>query len=170
MYRLPCNTLRPPFNGILVVIVFRFEQQEPDGMKLERRELSLSTGQIAWYEYDQGSDMLEIIFRQAEATCAVELTESIILGFDWETNEPLSLGFISISRLIQPTEYGEVHFQLLTDEWPDEVQDKIWEMLQKPPLTEFLKLSSYTPAHTHKIIPMAVIKRSHSLAQAVWQK
>jgi hypothetical protein len=135
-------------------------------MKLEKRELSLSTGQTAWYEYDQDSDMLEIIFRPAEATCAVELTESIILRFDWETNEPLSLGFISISHLIQPTEYGEVHFQLLTDEWPDEIQAKVWEMLQRPPLTEFLKLSSYAPAHTHKIVPMAAIKQPHLLAQA----
>jgi hypothetical protein len=32
VYRLPCNTLRPPFNGILVVVVFRFEQQENAGM------------------------------------------------------------------------------------------------------------------------------------------
>jgi hypothetical protein len=32
VYRLPCDTLRPPFNGILVVVIFRFEQQEPDGM------------------------------------------------------------------------------------------------------------------------------------------
>jgi hypothetical protein len=135
-------------------------------MKLEKRELTLNTGQTAWYEYDQDSDILEIIFQPAEATCAVELTESIILRFEWETNEPLSLSFISISRLIQPTEYGEVHFQLLTDEWPDEAQIKIWEMLQRPPLTEFLKLSSYAPAHTQEIIPMAAIKQPHLLAQA----
>lgn len=32
VYRLPCDTLRSPFNGILVVVVFRFEPQEPDGM------------------------------------------------------------------------------------------------------------------------------------------
>lgn len=32
VYRLPCDTLRPPFNGILVVVAFRFELQEPDGM------------------------------------------------------------------------------------------------------------------------------------------
>lgn len=135
-------------------------------MKIETRQLSLSTGQTAWFEYDHDSDMLEIIFRPAEATGAVELTESIILRFDWETAEPLSLGFISISHLMQPTEYGEVHFQLLADEWPDEVQDKVWEMLQRPPLTEFLKLSSYAPAHTHKFIPMAAIKQPYFLAQA----
>lgn len=136
-------------------------------MKLERRELSLSTGQTAWYEYDQDGDILEIIFRAAEATCAIELTESIILRFDWESNEPLSLSFISISRLIQPAEYGEVHFQLLTDEWPDEAQDKLWDMLRRPPLNEFLHLSSYVPAYTHQIIPMTTIRQPLLSVQAV---
>ena len=136
-------------------------------MKLEKRDLTLSTGEQAWYEYDQDSDILEIIFRPGEATGAIELTESIILRFDWATNEPLSLSFISVSRLIQPTEYGEVHFQLLTDEWPAEAQDKIWQMLRLPPLTEFLKLSSYAPAHSQQIIPMTTVKQPLLLAQAV---
>ncbi|MFN8455962.1 MAG: DUF2283 domain-containing protein [Anaerolineae bacterium] len=135
-------------------------------MKIERQEVILNTGEKAWYEYDQESDVLEIIFRPGEATCAIELTESIILRFDWESNQPLSLSFISVSRLMQPAEYGEVHFQLLVDEWPDEAQDKIWKMLRLPLLTEFLKLSSYAPAHTHQIVPMATINQPLSLAQA----
>lgn len=32
VYRLPCEGLRPPFNGILVVVAFRFDQQEDGGM------------------------------------------------------------------------------------------------------------------------------------------
>ncbi len=59
-----------------------------------------------------------------------------------------------------------MHFQLLTDEWPDKVRDKIWTMLRMPPLTEFLALSSYAPAHAHKIVPMATIKQPHLVAQA----
>jgi hypothetical protein len=35
-----------------------------------------------------------------------------------------------------------VHFQLLNEEWPDEVQDKVWTMLQRGPLNEVLTLSS----------------------------
>ena len=31
VYRLRCETLRPPFNGILVVVAFRFESQENNG-------------------------------------------------------------------------------------------------------------------------------------------
>jgi hypothetical protein len=135
-------------------------------MNLEKQVVTLSTGHTAWSEYDRDSDILEIIFRSDEATCAVELTESIILRFDWETAAPLSLSFISLSRLVQPTQYGQIHFQLLIDEWPAEVQDKVWTMLQTPPLTEFLTLSSYAPAHTEQLIPMATIKPQHLTMQA----
>jgi len=135
-------------------------------MTAEKQKHILNTDEKVWYEYDRDSDMLEIIFRPAKATCAIELTESIILRFDWNTNEPLSLGFISISSLLQPNEYGELHFQLLTDEWPDEARYKIWRMLRTSPLTEFLKLSSYAPAHTHQTIPVATIKHSDMLTQA----
>lgn len=130
-------------------------------MNLDRRELTLNTGKKVLYEYDPEGDLLEIIFRKAEATCAVELTESIILRFDWDTNEPLSLSFISISQLMQPKEYGEVHFQLLTDEWSDEVKHKVLKILREAPLSEFLALSSYAPAHTHQVIPLAAIKQPH---------
>jgi hypothetical protein len=135
-------------------------------MNLEKKELALSTGQIAWYEYDSDGDVLEIIFQPGEATCAIELTESMILRFDWEKSKPFSLSFISFSRLLQQSKYGEVHFQLLADEWPDEARDKIWTMIQTAPLNEFLKLSSYAPAHTQQIIPMAAIRQPNLVAQA----
>ena len=135
-------------------------------MQLEKQEFVLSTGQKALSEYEPDSDLLEIILSQAEATSAVELTESIILRFDRETNEPLSLNFMSISRLVQPGEYGEIHFQLLMDEWPAEIKDEILAMLHQPPLNEFLTLSSYAPAHTHQIVPLATIKQPRLAALA----
>ena len=135
-------------------------------MKIAAREFTLSTDEKVRFEYDQESDLLEIIFRTADATCAVELTESIVLRFDWDTNEPLSLSFISLSELLQSTEYGEVHFQLLTNEWPENKRQKIWKMLKTSPLREFLKLSSYVPAHTHQIIPTATLKHTDALLQA----
>jgi hypothetical protein len=130
-------------------------------MELEKQKLILSTGKTAWFEYERNSDLLEIIFLPGEATCAIELTESIILRFDWETSEPLSLSFISFSRLRQPTKYGQRYFQLLTDEWPEEIAEQIWTMLRIPPLTEFLTVSSYEPAFVHQVIPMTGIKPPH---------
>jgi len=32
VYRWPCSTLRPPFNGILVVVAFHFTQTQDAGM------------------------------------------------------------------------------------------------------------------------------------------
>lgn len=136
-------------------------------MDLEQKELTLSSGKTGWYEYDRDSDLLEIIFGKGDATCAVELTESIVLRFDWETDEPLSLSFLSISKLLKPAEYGEVFFQLLTEEWPEEARGKIWTMLKKSPVNEFLKVSSYVPAHTYQLIPMTGIKHTPVLMQAV---
>lgn len=124
------------------------------------------SGEIARYEYDRNSDLLEIFFRDAEATCAVELTESIVLRFDWERNEPLSLSFLSFSKLQKPVEYGEPFFELLAEEWPQEAQEKIWAMLRKPPLNEILKLSSYVPAHTYRAIPMTSIQQTPMLMRA----
>lgn len=135
-------------------------------LKLERKALTLSTGKTVWYEYDRNSDLLEIVFRTADATCAVELTESIVLRFDWNTNEPLSLSFISMSKLLQPVQDGDVFFQLLTEEWPIEAQTKVWSMLRQPPLNEFLKLSNYIPAHSYEMIPMTSIKQAPALMQA----
>ena len=135
-------------------------------LDLEQKELALSTGKTVWYEYDRNSDLLEIIFRPAEATCAVELTESIVLRFDWDNNEPLSLSLLSISKLLQPAEDGDLFFQLLREEWPTEAQSKVWSMLRQPPLNEFLKLSSYIPAHSYHKIPMTSIKHAPELMQA----
>lgn len=140
-------------------------------MNLQKLSLPLTTNQTAWLEYDQDCDLLELFFQSAEATCAIELTESIILRFDWDSGEPLSLSFISISKLVQPSKFGPVHFQLLNEEWPDEVQDKVWNMLQRGPLNEVLTLSSYVPAHSRQIIPMAAIKQPRlALGFTPWAK
>jgi len=128
-------------------------------MELKKIKHTLENGKSIKYEYDQEGDILEIVFRSTPETAAIELTESIILHFDWKTNEPVRLSFISFSRLIQPTEYGETHFQLLANEWPEEMQKTIWELLRNPPLSEFLKLSSFTPSHTRQPIPVTSIKR-----------
>lgn len=32
VYRWPCDTLRPPFNGVLVSVIFHFEAQDNGGM------------------------------------------------------------------------------------------------------------------------------------------
>ena len=135
-------------------------------MNIETQELALSSHEKARIEYDPETDLLEIIFRNAEATCTVELTESMVLRFDWDTDEPLSLSVISFSKLLQHAEYGETYFQLLTDEWPEDAKNKIWTMLRTSPVKDVLKLSTYVPAHTHQTIPTTTLKQSKVILQA----
>lgn len=123
-------------------------------------------GQTAQCEYDPTGDLLEIYFVQGEATAAVELTDNIVLRFDWESGTPYSLSIISFSTLLQPSRYGKMHFELLVEEWPEEAQDKILAMLERAPLTEFLTLSSYTPAHANHIIPTTTIRPIPALVAA----
>ncbi len=135
-------------------------------MKIEHYAVKLNTGQTAQCEYDPTGDLLEIYFVQGEATAAVELTDNIVLRFDWDSGTPCSLSIISFSTLLQPSRYGKMHFELLVEEWPEEAQDKILAMLRRPPLIEFLTLSSYTPAHANYVIPTTAIKQLPTLVAA----
>lgn len=134
---------------------------------IETFDLLLPDGEKVRYEYDQEGDILEIFFRPGEASAAIELTESIVLRFDWQTATPLSLSFISFSRLVQPAEHGENYFQLLADEWPEEASDKIWTMLATDPLKQFFQVGSYIPPHTRQTIPIAAVKQPRLLPSAV---
>jgi YD repeat-containing protein len=128
---------------------------------------TLSTGKPVRYEYDPEGDLLEIVFRQTEATAAIELTESIILRFDLATSEPLSLSFIGFLRLIKPAKYGAPHFRLLADEWPDDLQGQVSAMLDAAPLNEFLQIGSYIPRRARRAIPLAVVKQPQAFPQFV---
>lgn len=133
----------------------------------ERSELELESGKKVQYEYDSEGDILEIIFQRGSATCAVELTDSIILHFDWETVQPLSLTLISFSHLIQPTEHGAAYFQLLVDEHDEEAQEKVWQMLESTPLNTLLKVGGFTPTNAYKTLPVARVNYPSALPLGV---
>ena len=135
-------------------------------MKIEKYAVILSTGQTVQCEYDLAGDLLEIYFEKGEATAAIELTDNLILRFDWESSRPLSLSIISFSTLLQPSPYGEMHFELLVMEWPEGSQEKILGMLRSAPLTELLTLDSYTPAHATYVIPTTAVKQIPTLVAA----
>lgn len=135
-------------------------------LAIKRSEIQIETGEIVRYEYDAEGDILEIILQHGSATCAVELTDSIILHFDWEGIRPLSLTMISFSRLVQPTQHGAAYFQLLVDEYDEETKQKVWQMLEESPLTTFLKVGSFAPANAQTTIPVARVASPMMFAAA----
>lgn len=138
-------------------------------LRLTRFDSILDNGQTVHYCYDEEGDILEIIFRRARATCAVELTESIILRFDLEKEEPLSLSFISYSRLAQPTEVGPRSFRLKLDSMDDEVRQKVVRIITSSLVNQFLKVSSYTRPRARSSEPITYIERLPALALAQGQ-
>jgi len=133
-------------------------------LRLTKLDTILDNGQTVHYCYDEEGDLLEITFRKARATCAVELTESIILRFDLEKEEPLSLSFISYSRLAQPTEVGPRSFRLKLDSMDDEVRQKVLRIITSSPVNQFLKVSSYTRPRARTSEPITYIERLPVLA------
>jgi len=138
-------------------------------LRLTRFDSILDNGQTVHYCYDEEGDILEIIFRKARATCAVELTESIILRFDLEKEEPLSLSFVSYSRLAQPTEVGPRSFRLKLDSMDDEVRQKVVRIITSSPVNQFLKVSSYTRPRARRSEPITYVERLPALALAQGQ-
>ena len=135
-------------------------------LRLTKFDTVLDDGQPVHYCYDEEGDILEVIFRKGKATCAVELTESIILRFDLEKEEPLSLSFISYSRLAQPTEVGPRSFRLELDNMADEVRRKVVRIITSSPVDQFLKVSSYTRPRARSSEPITYVERLPVLALA----
>ncbi len=73
---------------------------------LQTYQVTTEQGQTVELEYDQQGDMLEIFFKRGPASGAIELADPIILRFDRETGQALSLSVLTFSQVIQPTELG----------------------------------------------------------------
>jgi len=109
------------------------------------------------YDYHQDADILEVFFADEEATAAVHLTPDITLHFRAEDGRAISLIFNNFSHLARPDEYGPRAFRLEVERWPEPLQAAVWRILARPPVNEWLAVSSYRPPRVHRAIPLAAI-------------
>jgi uncharacterized protein YuzE len=113
----------------------------------------------AKFNYDEETDILYVSFAPGEkATAAVELNDNILLRFNREEARAIGITFMDFSVLMQPTPLGSRHFPLsrlidLEPAW----QELVLTLLKQPPVSDILKLSSYTPAGTD-IVPIVAIE------------
>jgi uncharacterized protein YuzE len=119
------------------------------------------------YSYDKEADVLYISFSPGEkATAAVELNDNILLRFNRAEKRAIGLTLMDFSVLVQLTNLGPRSFPLtglkeLEAEW----QETVIEIITKPPISQILKISSYSPSPAETVpitsvqkppIPMAV--------------
>ena len=116
--------------------------------------------QIPTYSYDKEADVLYISFSPGEkATAAVELNDNILLRFNRDEKRAIGLTLMDFSVLIQLTNLGPRSFPLsglqeLEPEW----QEMVIELITKPPVSQILKVSTYTLSLA-EIIPVTFVEK-----------
>lgn len=119
------------------------------------------------FSYDKEADVLYISFSPGEkATTAVELNDNILLRFNRAEKRAIGLTLMDFSVLVQLTELGPRNFPLsglreLEPDW----QDLVMEIVTRPPVSQILKISVYTPSLT-ETIPIALVDRAPLLLTA----
>ncbi len=135
--------------------------------ELQIYQVTTDEGQTVELEYDQEGDMLEIFFERGSASGAIELADPIILRFNRETGQALSLSVLTFSQVIQPTELGPRSFQLDgLEPLPSTLREKVLNMITTPPVSHFLKIVAYYPQAEQPPIPISYIERAAALPLA----
>ena len=104
------------------------------------------------FNYDEISDTLYVSFSPGEQATGIELNDHILLRMNKQERRAIGLTFLDYSLLAQRTEVGPRSFPLTgLVELSDELREIVLEILQRPPVSNILFLSSYTPSITETI-------------------
>jgi uncharacterized protein YuzE len=99
------------------------------------------------FNYDELSDTLYVSFAPGEAATGIELNEHILLRINKRERRAVGLTFFEYSVLAQKTEVGPRSFPLTgLAELSDELRETVLEILQRPPVSNILSISAYTPS------------------------
>lgn len=132
-------------------------------MRIQKTEL-IDNGQIVHLAYDEEGDILEVVFQGVEATCAVELTEHILLRFNLEHERAAGLSILDFSLLARPTEMGPPSFRVTgLDDLPEDMRRTVLKIITSSPVDRFLKVSAFTLSPPQRI-PITYIERPTDLA------
>ena len=109
--------------------------------------------------YDETSDTLYVSFAPGESATGIELNEHILLRVNQAERRAIGLTFFEYSILAQQTEIGPRSFPLSgLQNLGAELRELVLEILTKPPVTEILFVSAYTPSAV-EMIPITSLQR-----------
>ena len=108
--------------------------------------------------YDEVSDTLYVSFAPSEHATGIELTPHILLRLNKQERKAVGLTLLEYSLLAQKTDMGPRSFPLigLTD-LSDDLREIVLDILQRPPVSDVLLLSSYTPSIS-EAIPITLLQ------------
>ena len=135
-------------------------------LRLHETELVTKDGQRIRLAYEEVGDILEIVFDDVEATCAVELTDNIVLRFHREQGRAAGLTILDFSILTSPTELGVRSFALTgLDDQPEELRETVARIITTPPVNQFLKVTTFYASPTDQI-PLTYVEGPSELVLA----
>ena len=102
--------------------------------------------------YDEVSDTLYVSFAPGEKATGIELNDHILLRINKREGRAIGLTFLDYSLLAQRTEMGPRSFPLTgLAELSEELRDMVLDILRRPPVSDILFLSTYTPSAAEMI-------------------
>lgn len=113
------------------------------------------------FNYDKIGDTLYISFAPGEQATGIELTSHILLRLNKQDRKAIGLTLLEYSLLSQKTDMGPRSFPLTgLSELSDDLQDIVIDVLQRPPVSDVLLLSSYTPSIS-ETIPIMLLQTAY---------
>ncbi|MDE0638186.1 MAG: DUF2283 domain-containing protein [Candidatus Poribacteria bacterium] len=104
------------------------------------------------FNYDEASDTLYISYAPGEQATSIELTPHILLRLNKQDRRAIGMTFLEYSLLTQKTDMGPRSFPLTgLSELSNDLRDIVIDVLQRPPVSDVLLLSSYTPSISETI-------------------
>lgn len=105
------------------------------------------------FNYDELSDTLYVSFSPGEkAVTGIELNDYILLRMNKNERRAIGLTFFEYSLLAQKTRIGPRSFPLTgLAQLSDELQEIVLDILLRPPVSDILALSTYTPSFAETI-------------------
>ena len=116
------------------------------------------------FNYDEMSDTLYVSFYPGEKATGIELNDYILLRINKNERRAIGLTFFEYSLLAQKTRVGPRSFPLTgLAQLSDELGEIVLDILLRPPVSDILTLSTYTPSFVETVpitslqaIPVAV--------------
>lgn len=110
------------------------------------------------FNYDEISDTLYVTFEPGEKATGIELNENILLRINKKERRAIGLSFFNYSTLAQKTEVGPRSFPLTgLAELSKELREIVLDILLKPPVSDILSLSAYTPSVFTEATPITAL-------------
>jgi len=99
------------------------------------------------FNYDEASDTLYVSFAPGEKATGIELNDHILLRVNKVERRAVGLTFFEYSLLAQRTEVGPRSFPLTgLAQLSDELREMALDILLRPPVSDILSVSAYTPS------------------------